>query len=326
MNMIGTGRVLVLTIALIVARPRGLSEAWAAVGGAAAMLACGFVGPGDLLPVVREVSDVPLFLVGMVILTAVVERSGLFDLLALRTARAARGSGLALFVGIFLLGFATTALLSLDVTVLVLTPIVYALATRLRVKALPYLFVCTFVANTGSLLLPISNLTNLLAYGLLDLRFVNFARLMFWPQVAALVANIGIFLLIFRADLPRRFDPQALPRRPEGVNPRFLRVGATALATVLAALLVAGLLSWPIAIPAIVGGATMLLVAAIWFNVGPRAIGREVSWSLIPFIIGMFTIIRRSSAGWRLAGTASAISCWSRSAPGWGRISSTTSR
>jgi arsenical pump membrane protein len=296
--LIGVTTILLLTIALIVIRPRGLDEAWAAVGGAVAMLLCRFVGFADLAQVTREVADVLLFLVGMMILTAVVERSGLFDLLALWTARAARGSGYLLFLGIFLLGFAITALLSLDVTVLVLTPIVYALAVRLRVKALPYLFVCTFVANTGSLLLPISNLTNLLAYGLLGLGFVNFARLMFWPQLAALAVNIGVFFLIFRRQLPRAFDRRSLPTSPEGADWRFLHVAAVALSLVLLALFVAGVRAWPIAIPALFGGLALAAIAVRWGKVAPRVLVKDVSWSLIPFIIGMFTLIRGAERVW----------------------------
>lgn len=290
--LVGVSAILLLTIALIVLRPRGLGEAWAAVGGAVAMLLSGFVGFADLAQVTRQVANVLLFLVGMMILTVVVERAGLFELLALWTARAARGSGPLLFLGVFLLGFVITALFSLDVTVLVLTPIVYALAARLRVKALPYMFVCTFVANTGSLLLPISNLTNLLAYGSLGLGFVNFARLMFWPQIAALAVNIGIFFLIFREQLPRHFDHDALPMRPEGVDPRFLGVSTVTLGLVLFALIVAGVQTWPIAIPALIGGVVLAGIAIGWRKILPRALVNEVSWSLIPFIIGMFTQIR----------------------------------
>jgi len=99
--LLGVTAILFLTIALIVIRPRGLDEAWAAVGGAVAMLLLRFVSVGDLVQVTREVADVLLFLVGMMILTAAVERSGLFELLALWTARAARGSGYLLFLGVF---------------------------------------------------------------------------------------------------------------------------------------------------------------------------------------------------------------------------------
>ncbi|MFN8538953.1 MAG: ArsB/NhaD family transporter [Thermomicrobiales bacterium] len=112
-------------IVLIILQPRGLNEAWAAGGGAAA---CSSSASHPARPrhVTREVADVLLFLIGMMALTAAVERSASSTSGDPHSSRGAR-SGIALFVGIFLLGFAITALLSLDVTVIVLTPIVYAL-------------------------------------------------------------------------------------------------------------------------------------------------------------------------------------------------------
>ena len=302
--LIGVSAIVALTIALIIIQPRGLDEAWAATGGALAMLLCGFATLGDRARVSREVADVLLFLVGMMVLTAAVERSGLFDLLALWTARAARGSGIVLFLGIFGLGFAITALLSLDVTVLVLTPIVYALTARLKIAPLPYLFICALIANVGSLLLPISNLTNLLAYGLLGLSFGNFARLMALPQLAALVATIGLLYLLFRHQIPRRFDPSDLPERPEGAEPGFLRTAALVLVAVLVALLIAGTLGWPIALPALVGGIVMGGIALRRGAATVRALAKDVSWSVLPFVIGMFTIIRGAERIWldRLGG------------------------
>jgi arsenical pump membrane protein len=296
--LIGASVILLLTIALIVTQPRGLSESWAAVGGAVAMLVLRFATLSDLWAVVREVYGVLLFLLGMMALTAAVERSGLFDLLALWTARGARGSGRLLFVGIFLLGAAITVLLSLDVTVLVLTPIVYALVSRLRLNALPYMFVCTFVANTGSLLLPISNLTNLLAYGLLGLSFGGFARTMVLPQVVALAATLAMLFLVFREQIPRRFDRAALPAMPEADDGLYLRVAAVVLALVLLALVVAGLRGWPIYPPALAGAAALLCFAFTRRRVKPRAIAGEVSWGLFPFVIGMFTVIRGTEELW----------------------------
>ena len=296
--LIATTAILLLAIGLIILQPRGLNEAWAAGGGAAALLLLGFATPRDLWHVTREVADVLLFLIGMMALTAAVERSGLFDILAIRTARAARGSGIALFVGIFLLGFAITALLSLDVTVIVLTPIVYALVYRLGVKPLPFLFVCTFIANNGSLLFPISNLTNLLAYGLLGLSFTGFAARMLLPQLAALAVNIGLFLFLFRRDLPRRFDPDDLPRRPVGLDLDYLYAAALGLGLVLLALFACGLLGWPIAPPALIGGAMLALLAIRWRKATPRTLAREISWSLVPFVIGMFLVIRSAQHYW----------------------------
>lgn len=296
--LIASTAILLLAIGLIILQPRGLNEAWAAGGGAVAMLLFGFASPVDLWHVTREVADVLLFLIGMMALTAAVERSGLFDILAIRTARAARGSGVALFVGIFLLGFAITALLSLDVTVIVLTPIVYALVYRLGVKPLPFLFVCTFIANNGSLLFPISNLTNLLAYGLLGLSFTGFAARMLLPQLAALAVNIGLFLVLFRRELPRRFDPDDLPRRPVGLDLDYLYAAGLGLGLVLVALFACGLLGWPIAPPALIGGTALAVIAIRRRKATPRTLAREISWSLVPFVIGMFLIIRSAQHYW----------------------------
>jgi len=297
--------ILALTVAAIVARPRGLGEGWSATLGATAMLLTRLATPGDLLAVVREVAGVLLFLLGMMVLTAAAERAGLFALLARRTALAARGSGRALYAGLFFLGAAVTAFLSLDVTVLVLTPIVHALAVRLRLKPLPYLFICTFVANTGSLLPPISNLTNLLVYGLLGLSFTGFARAMLLPQLAALAANLAVLALLFRRDIPRRFDPAPLRADPPVDDPAYLRAATLVLGATLVALVVAGVRGWPIAAPALAGGAALAGAALARGRATPRALAAEVSWGLFPFVVGMFTIIRGVEDLWlrRLGGT-----------------------
>lgn len=290
--------ILLVTIVLVVTQPRGLNESWAALLGAGAMLLTGLVTVDDLAAVTRQVAPVLLFLLGMMLLTATVERSGLFDLLALWTARAARGSGYALFLGLFALGAAITALLSLDVTVLVLTPIVYALVTRLRVNALPYMFVCAFVANTGSLLLPISNLTNLLVYGLLGLSFTAFAWTMLLPQLVALAINVLVFLFLFRGQVPRRFDRGPLQTGAEPRDPASLRLAAATLGLTLAALLVAGLRDWPLYPPALAGGGLLLAATLLRRQAKLVALAREISWSLFPFVIGMFTTIRGVEKLW----------------------------
>ena len=146
----------------------------------------------------------------MMIVTGIAERAGVFDTLAIRAARSARGSGHLLLLNVFILGALITAFLSLDVTIIVLTPIVYAVVDRLGIDPLPYLFACAFVANTASLFLPMSNLTNILVYDLLHLSFGHFAAVMFLPNLAALAVNIGAFFLIFRSRIPRHFPTERI--------------------------------------------------------------------------------------------------------------------
>ena len=92
------------------------------------------------------------------------ERAGLFDALAARIARSARGSARRLLALVFAAAAAVTAVLGLDATVVLLTPAAFAAARRARLDARPSLYACTHLANTASVLLPVSNLTNLLAF------------------------------------------------------------------------------------------------------------------------------------------------------------------
>jgi arsenical pump membrane protein len=281
--------IVAVTLAALVLRPRGLGEAWAAAAGAIAMFLAGAVGPADVVATLRETWDVLAFLLGMMALTWLAEEAGVFDRLAGWVARGARGNGLALFALVFALAAAVTALLSLDVTVLILTPVVYALTVRLRLDALPFMFACTFVANTGSLLLPISNLTNLLVYSQLGLGFGDFAARMWLPNLVAILVNFAIFLWLFRERLPERFDPLADNLPPADW---WLATAAVVLTATLAGLLALGLLRLPLAWAALAGGATLFVVGLAGRRTRAADAARAISWPLFIFVLGMFLVVR----------------------------------
>jgi arsenical pump membrane protein len=104
---------------------------------------------------------------------------------------------------VFVCAGVTTAVLSLDATVLLLTPIVFATAARLRVNPRPHVYACSHLANSASLLLPVSNLTNLLAFAASGLSFTHFAGLMLLPWLVALGLERLILGRVFAADLRR---------------------------------------------------------------------------------------------------------------------------
>ena len=123
----------------------------------------------------------------------------------------------------------TTAVLSLDATVVLLTPVVFATAARLGVRARPHVYACAHLSNTASLLLPVSNLTNLLAFAASGLSFTRFAALMALPWLVAIGAEYLVFRRFFATDLApppsRRAD-----ERPEPVPVFALVVVACTLA------------------------------------------------------------------------------------------------
>lgn len=282
--------VILFTLAGMLTRPRGRSEAWFAGLGGAAMLLVGAVAPVQALDEVRQSADVLLFLLGMMVLTAATERAGVYEHLAEWCARLARGSGTLLFANVFVLGALVTTLLSLDVMVIVVTPIVYAVAVRRRIDPLPFMFACTFVANTGSMLLPISNLTNLLVYHDAGIPFVAFAKAMWPAEIAAVGVNFLLFRWIFRRALPRKLPSGVVDDLP--ATDWWFWTSALALASTLLGLFALGLAERPLSVAALAGAAVILPVGLRGGRIEAATIAREVSWPLFVFVVGMALIVR----------------------------------
>jgi arsenical pump membrane protein len=110
-------------------------------------------------------TDVYFFLVGMMLLSEVARKQGLFNWLATQAVTHARGSAKRLFLIIYVVGTLVTVFLSNDATAVVMTPAVYAAARAAQVEPLPYLFICAFIANAASFALPTANPANLVVFG-----------------------------------------------------------------------------------------------------------------------------------------------------------------
>jgi arsenical pump membrane protein len=294
------------TVALVIRKPRGYSEAVWTVLSALALLALGLATPRDVVEVTLAGKGVLLFLLALLLLSALVDASGFFAWAAIHAARRARGDGRALYRNVFLLGAGVTVALSLDTTAVMLTPLVLAFVTRLRLPARPYVIACAFVANIGSLLLPTSNLTNLLFVEAFHLGFARFAARMLLPQVVALAVTYGLCRLRFRAELPPRFDAAALGDPASAVaHPGYFRAATVVLGLVFAGYFVAPLAGVAPYVVAFAGAAVLFGYGLRSGRVGARVL-REISWDLFPFVIGLFVVVRAvehlgfagAAAGW----------------------------
>jgi arsenical pump membrane protein len=222
------------TIVLVTLRPYGISEAWVACGGAGLMLLGGFVHPREAVAVLRSQWNVYGFFLGLMTIAAVADQAGFFDRLALGAARVARGSALRLYLAIFLIGTLITAVLSNDATALILTPVVYTLVTRLRLKVLPFMFACTFIADTASFLLPVSNPINILILSSFGGTLGAFLSHLLLPALLCITINIAGFAFLFRRDLQVTYDLSLLSEPAQSRSQQhFLRfvVGSLLLLT-----------------------------------------------------------------------------------------------
>jgi arsenical pump membrane protein len=266
--------ILLLTLLLILIRPWNLNEAWWAGLGGVVVVGLGLVSPLQAWKILRETQDAILLLVGMMALSAVADKAGFFDRVASLAIRAGGRSVRRLYGMVFIVGTLVTATLSLDATAIVLTPIVYGTVVRLRLSPLPFMFACLYTANTASLFLPVSNLTNLLAYNAFDLGFVRFALIMLLPATLAVAANIAVFTVLFRNDLRGSYETKSHVFAP--ASGAYFWLATPGIVGVLAAFFVSPLVGAPIGLLALAGGAVVVAGARIggWMRV------REVDGSV----------------------------------------------
>ncbi|MFH8570187.1 SLC13 family permease [Streptomyces sp. NPDC017993] len=184
-----------------VQRPRGASEAVAAVPAAVIVVLIGAVPPSDAWSQVHSLLPVVGFLAAVLALAYLCAREGLFEAAGAALARLCTGRPRRLLAGVFVLAAVVTAVLSLDATVVLLTPVVLATAARAGARPRPHLYACAHLANSASLLLPVSNLTNLLALGAAGLSFTRFAALMALPWVVAVAVEYVVFRGYFAREL-----------------------------------------------------------------------------------------------------------------------------
>jgi hypothetical protein len=188
----------------VIARPFAWPEFIWAVTGAVLLVALGLLPIRDALTGVAKGTDVYLFLVGMMLLAELARQEGLFDWLAACAARLARGSAIRLFTLVFVVGTIVTAFLSNDATAVVLTPAVAAVVKTAKAReALPYLFICAFVANAASFVLPISNPANLVIYGSHMPPLLRWLTQYSLPSALSIVTTYLVLRWTQRAELQR---------------------------------------------------------------------------------------------------------------------------
>ncbi len=282
-----------LTLIGIMIRPFKWDEARIALAGALLLLILGLINPLDALTVLLSDWNIFFFFLGMMSLSALAEAAGLFDWLAARAANLAGGSPRRLLLNTFILGSLISMILSNDATALILTPIVYTLVTRLRLPVLPFLFACTFIADTASFLLPVSNPINIIVLSTFRLDLWTFLRLLFLPSLVVIGINIGVFFLLYRRQLQGSFDAKRLPSPAASIRHQgYFRYTCTGLILVALAYSIAAATQFPLSIVALSGALLLLIGALRWRQTTIQDVGKHISWAIFGFIAGMFIVVR----------------------------------
>jgi arsenical pump membrane protein len=277
--------VLVSLLTVVVLRPRGVPEVAVAVPGVAVLLAVGAISFAATRAEIEQLGSVVGFLAAVLVLADGCDGEGVFRAAGGLMARFAGRSPSRLLLAVVAASAVTTALLSLDTTVVLLTPVVVATVRLSRARPRPSLYGTVHLANSASLLLPVSNLTNLLAIAVVPVSFTRFAALMAVPWlVAILVETVGL-RGVFRGDFAGDLSPAL--ERAEPV-PRF---ATTVLVVTVIGFAVGSLFGVAPVWVATAGAVVLAVRRLVAHRTTPLAVFASAAPSFCLFVLGLGVVV-----------------------------------
>jgi Na+/H+ antiporter NhaD/arsenite permease-like protein len=254
---------------------------------AAVVVVTGVLPWNDTVALARRVVPVLAFVVAITVVAELASAAGVFTALAERLAGWGRGRIWLLWLFVIALAVVCTAFLSLDTTAVLVTPVVVVLALHIGVSPIPFALAAVWLANTASLFLPVSNLTNLLAAESFGGSAAGFIAAAWAPAVVGVVVSAVILSVVFRTSLRGRFvAPERTP-----VTDRPLLVYCAIVVLALLPMLVSGL-----QVAIVAGVAAVLLLAA--FLVRDRSAIRPslIPWQALGIAAGLFVLVEAAHA------------------------------
>lgn len=277
-------------------RPRNLSEAWWIGIGAASLVVFRLIPIHLAAHAIAEGTNVYLFLAGMMLLAQLAQMHGVFNWLAAIAIQLAKGSRTRLFTLIYIVGTLVTIFMSNDATAVVLTPAVLAAARKSKAEPLPYLFICAFIANAASFVLPISNPANLVVFHTGMPPLAEWLRLFLVASILSIVATYLALRWYCRKDLQGPIENTI-------ETPHLSTAGKLTLigiAVVAAVLLAASAMGRDLGLPTCISALLIAVIISISIRerTRPSAILSEISWSVLPLVAGLFILVEAiNSAG-----------------------------
>jgi arsenical pump membrane protein len=279
--------IVAVSIVLMLARPRGIPEVWWISGGALLLIVWRLVPLKLAGHAIAKGTDVYLFLTGMMLLSELARKQGVFDWVASVAVRRASGSCSRLFLLVYGVGTLVTIFMSNDATAVVLTPAILAAVRKAKVTPLPYLFVCALIANAASFVLPISNPANLVVF------HTGMPPLGRWladfgvPSLLSIAVTFAVMRILFRNELCNKIEREV----EDVVLNSHGKLVLAGLALMIAVLLSASAAKKDLGLPTCLAALVITAAVSIKAKSNPLSLAREISWGTLLLVAGLFVMV-----------------------------------
>jgi Na+/H+ antiporter NhaD/arsenite permease-like protein len=279
--------IFIVTYALIATER--IHKTTAALLGGAAVILVGVVSQEQAFEAIDF--NVIFLLAGMMVLAAVIRRTGAFGWLAVRAARLAGGDGYRILLVMSLITAVASAFLDNVTTVILVGPITLFLAARLGLSPLPFIVSAILASNIGGAATLIGDPPNILIGSAAGLDFVAFLVHLAPLSVVCLILYLVAARWLFGSQLEiapeMRESLLAMDERQMISDPVLLRSSLIVLGATLLGFLLHGALGWEPGTVALAGAAVLLLVSRL----DPHEVLRDVEWTTLFFFIGLFIMV-----------------------------------
>ena len=239
-------------------------------------------------------------LVGMMIIVSITRKCGIFEYLAIWSAKLVKASPAGILAMLAAVTAVVSALLDNVTTVLLVVPVTLIITEALKVNPYPFLFSQILASNIGGTATLIGDPPNILIGGQVGLTFNDFVLNLAPVVVVILVVHVVSMHLIWgrrlRASPELRARVMQFDERQAISDPRLLRLATLVLALVMSAFVMARTLGLDSGTIGIAGAALLLMLD----NLGKSAeeqsaavvkVFNEVEWITIFFFVGLFIVI-----------------------------------
>lgn len=246
-------------------------------------------------------------LIGMMIIVAITSKTGLFQYMAVKSAKIVGGEPLKILVVFFWLTAIFSALLDNVTTVLLFTSVTFAISDILQINPIPFLITEIIASNIGGTATLIGDPPNIMIGSATGLGFNDFIINLIVPILAISFATILVLYFLYRRDMTISPDQKqrvmTLDESSFLIDLPLMKKCIAILCLTILGFILHQLVHLNSATVAMAGAALLLLIGKL----DPEEVFKEIEWNTIFFFIGLFVLV----GGLEVTGIIKMVAQWS---------------